>query len=74
MGQAAERVKAFRERKRAQGLREVRLFVPDARSPQLRARIAEQVARLDPATEADAMDWIESVSEFDNEDLTDAAR
>ncbi|MDG5497263.1 antitoxin MazE-like protein [Niveispirillum sp. BGYR6] len=74
MGQAAERVKAFRERKRAQGLREIRLFIPDARSPQLRARIAEQVARLDPVAEADAMDWIESVSDFDNEDLTDATR
>lgn len=74
MGQAAERVKAFRERKRAQGLREVRLFIPDARSTPVRARIAEQVARLDPAAEADALEWIESVSEFDNEDLTDAAR
>ncbi|WP_035705426.1 antitoxin MazE-like protein [Niveispirillum irakense] len=74
MGQAAERVKAFRERKRAQGLREIRLFIPDARSPQLRARIAEQVAQLDPVAEADAMDWIESVSDFDNEDLTDATR
>lgn len=43
---------------RADGLREVRLVVPDARTRITRDRIAAQVARLNPATEAEALDWI----------------
>jgi hypothetical protein len=61
----AERMKAMRERRGARGLREVRLIIPDARLPSVRRRIAAQVARLDPESEREALDWIESVSEFD---------
>jgi Protein of unknown function (DUF3018) len=67
MAEASERMKAMRERRRAQGLRELRLIVPDARSPLVRRRIARQVAKLDPGAEAAAMRWIEAVSEFDTE-------
>ncbi|CAN7652231.1 DUF3018 family protein [Bosea sp. LjRoot90] len=56
----------MRRRRRERGLREVRLLVSDARSPTVRARIARQVARLDPSVEEEALRWIESVSEFDN--------
>jgi hypothetical protein len=63
-------MKAMRARRQAIGLREVRLVVPDARSETVRRRIAEQVARLNAADEREALDWIEAVSEFDN----DAAR
>jgi hypothetical protein len=45
-------------------LKDLRL-VPNARSEAVRARIAEAVARLDPAAESEALDWIEAVSEFD---------
>ncbi len=62
---AAERMKAMRERRRARGLRELRLLVPDARSSAVRRRVAKEVARLNPAHERQALDWIESVSEFD---------
>jgi hypothetical protein len=55
----------MRERRRAQGMRELRLIVPDARSPVVRRRIARQVAKLDPGAEREAMRWIEAVSEFD---------
>jgi hypothetical protein len=48
----------------------LRLFVPDARSEAVRRRIAEEVARLNPDDEREAMEWIEAVSEFD----ADAAR
>ncbi len=65
MSQTAERMKAMRERRRVRGLRELRLVVPDARSPAVRRRIARQVSRLDPATELEAVRWLESVSEFD---------
>ena len=66
----AERMKMMRQRRRTQRLREVRLIVPDTRSAAVRRRIAKQVAGLDPDRERDALQWIESVSEFD----ADAAR
>jgi hypothetical protein len=62
----AERMKAMRERRRARGLRELRLVVPDARSRTVRRRVARQVAGLDRTHELDAMRWIEAVSEFDS--------
>lgn len=65
MALAAERMRAMRERRRARGLRELRMVVPDARSKQVRRRVAKQVASLDRARELDAMRWIEAVSEFD---------
>lgn len=65
MALAAERMKAMRERRRARGLRELRLVVPDARSNTVRRRVARQVARLDRSSEIEAMRWIEAVSEFD---------
>jgi hypothetical protein len=65
MALAAERMKALRERRRARGLRELRLVVPDARSKVVRRRVAKEVASLDRARELDAMRWIEAVSEFD---------
>ena len=70
MAAPAERMKAMRARRQAVGLREIRLVVPDARSETIRRRIAGQVARLNAADEREALNWIESVSEFDN----DAAR
>lgn len=52
----------------SQGFREVRLTLPDVRSQAVRVRIAAEVAALDPAAEAEALDWIEAVSEFDGGD------
>ncbi len=65
MVEAAERMKAMRERRRARGLRELRLVVPDARSKLVRRRVAKEVAGLDRARESEALRWIEAVSEFD---------
>ncbi len=61
----ADRMRKMRERRRRAGLREVRLTVPDARSSAVRDRVAEQVRRLDPPSEDEALNWIEEVSEFD---------
>ena len=55
----------MRERRRARGLRELRLIVPDARSKAVRKRVAKQVAGLDRSLELAAMQWMESISEFD---------
>ena len=65
MASPAERMKTMRQRRRARGLRELRLVVADARSRAVRRRVARQVAGLDPDREGDVLEWIESVSEFD---------
>ena len=65
MALAAERMKAMRQRRRARGLRELRLIVPDARSKAVRRRVAKAVASLDRARELEGLGWIEAVSEFD---------
>ena len=65
MAEPAQRMKAMRERRRAKGLREVRLVVPDARDPAVRAQIAEEIKRLDPRDEEEAMRWIEAVTKVD---------
>ncbi len=61
----AERMKMMRQRRRARGLRELRLVVADARSRVVQRRVAKQVANLDADRERDALRWIEAVSEFD---------
>jgi hypothetical protein len=58
-------MKLMRQRRHARGLREVRLVVADARSRAVRRRVAKQVSGLVPDRESEAMNWIESVSEFD---------
>ena len=65
MAQPAERMKDMRERRRARGLRELRLVVPDARSRAVRRRVTKQVAGLDRTSELEATRWTEFVSEFD---------
>jgi hypothetical protein len=65
MAAPAERMKMMRERRRARGLRELRLVVADPRSRAVRRRVAEQVAGLGRDRERDALRWIEAVSEFD---------
>ena len=70
MSAVAERMKILRQRRRANHLRELRLVVPDARDPAVKARVAAAIAALDPADEEDALRWIEAVSQFDDEEWT----
>ena len=72
MAEPAERMKRMRDRRRRDGLRELRLVVPDARSEAVRARIAAEVARLDSDDEGEVLEWIEAVSEFDELDSDEA--
>jgi Protein of unknown function (DUF3018) len=65
MAGPAERMKMMRARRRRQGLRELRLVVPDPRSEAVRHRIAAQVAKLDRDVERETLLWIEAVSELD---------
>lgn len=61
----AERMRLMRERRRGQGLREVRLVVPDPRQAAVLKRVAAQVVGLSRDHEDEALSWLEAVSEFD---------
>jgi hypothetical protein len=63
----SKRNRQSRKTLQRRGLREIRLIVPDARSPAVRRRIAAQVARLNRTDERDVMTWIEAVSELDEQ-------
>ena len=41
------------------------MILPDARSNDVRERVADSVARLDQRHESEALRWTEAVSEFD---------
>ena len=61
----AEWMRAMRLRRRAQGKREARMILPDAHSNDVRARVADSVARLDRRHESEALRRTEAISEFD---------
>ena len=56
---------ASQEKVAIPGKRQVRITLPNPRSEKVRRRIANSVARLNQSEEADALQWVESVSEFD---------
>lgn len=56
-----------RERLLARRNQRIRLVVPDAGSPGLRRQVCADSTRLDPDVEADALDWIEAVSDIDDD-------
>lgn len=61
----AERMRQLRVRRRRDGLREIRLVVPDTRLPVVRDRIRAAIEGVNPVHEAEALDWIEAVSGFE---------
>lgn len=60
---APNKMQAYRARLRSQGLRPVQIWVPDVHAPGFQAEIRRQIRRLDPAHEADALDFIAAVAE-----------
>ncbi|MGA9749418.1 MAG: antitoxin MazE family protein [Nocardioides sp.] len=56
-----DRVKAHRERMRAQGLRPIQIWVPDVRSPEFAAEAHRQSALVASAA-SDDMEFVESIS------------
>jgi hypothetical protein len=50
----------YRARMRAAGLRPIQLWVPDLKAKGFAAKLRRQVAKLDPAHEADALEFIEA--------------
>lgn len=57
------KMRDYRARLRAQGLRPVQIWVPDPAAPGFMRELRKQVARLDPAHEADVLAFIEAVAE-----------
>jgi hypothetical protein len=53
------------QRRRKAGARDPALVVADSHFPAVRQRVAAQVPRLVPSDDAEALRWIEAVSEFD---------
>lgn len=51
-------------------MREVHLAVLDDRDPEVRSRIAEQVAALHPDDEQDVLRWMGSVSDINDREWT----
>lgn len=58
-------MRKVRKDHRRQGLRELRIDVPDARLRSVRSRVAAQVTRLNRHDEDGALDWIEEVSDLE---------
>lgn len=65
---AKERMKGYRARKQASGLRLIQLWVPDTRSKRFAAECRRQSLLLkgDPA-EAETLSFIERVADWDND-------
>jgi hypothetical protein len=64
---ARDRMRAYRERMKAAGLRPVQHWVPDFRDPKVLADFKRQVARLNRHPENSTIDaWIDTVYEIDD--------
>jgi len=64
---AREKVRAYRERLRRQGLRPIQIWVPDVRSPGFKAEAHRQSAAVaQSAHEAEDQAFIDAVSDLDD--------
>ena len=64
MTNTAERVSAYRQRRRASGLRAVQIWVPDVRQAEfVEACRAQSLALRDDPAEGEVMDWLEAVAD-----------
>ena len=58
----------YRARKKAQGLREIRLWVPDVNAPGFQERLDRETAAINASRSGrEALDWIEEVIADDPE-------
>ena len=63
-----EKVKAYRERMRRQGLRPIQIWVPDVRSPEFAAEAHRQsLAIAQSAQEPEDQAFIDSISDLDEQ-------
>ena len=63
-----DKVRAYRDRLRAQGLRPIQIWVPDVRSPGFAAEAHRQsLAVAQSSMASEDQDFIDSISEFTSE-------
>lgn len=55
---SSRKIRAYRDRLRAQGLRPIQVWVPDVTHPGFKAALRRQIRQLDAAEEADALAFI----------------
>jgi len=56
-----DKFRRYRARKKAQGLREIRIWVPDVNAPGFQERLDGQIARINASRSSqEALDWIEA--------------
>ena len=64
MNAPTDKFRRYRAKKKAKGLREVRLWVPDLRNPEVLARVQAEADRLrDTPGEKDAVAWLDAAVE-----------
>lgn len=66
---ATRKQKVLRDERTGVPLREVRLLVPDARHPEVQARLKAARLAMNMDDEAEAIDFIEAVSDYEAEGL-----
>ena len=63
-----DKFRRYRARKKAAGLREIRLWVPDVTAPGFQERLDAQIARINASeSNREALDWMEEVIADDPE-------
>lgn len=63
-----DRMRAYRNRLRAKGLKPVQVWVHDVTSPAFKRNLRAQVAELDAVDETEALDFIETVADLPADD------
>lgn len=63
-----DRMRAYRNRLRAEGLKPVQVWVHDVKSPAFKRNLRTQVAGLDAVDESAALDFIETVADLPADD------
>jgi len=63
-----DKFRRYRDKKKAQGLREFRMWVPDVNAPGFQERLDREIAAINGSgSNREALDWIESVLADDPE-------
>lgn len=63
-----DKFRRYREKKKAQGLREIRMWVPDVNAPGFQEKLDREMAAINASKSSrEALDWIESVMVDDPE-------
>ncbi len=57
-----DKFRRYRAKKKAMGLREIRMWVPDVNAPGFQDRLDDQIARINASRSSqEALDWIDAV-------------